>query len=97
MPVDIVIAATGGFTEFLTEKFSAIEGLTKTGSGVAAMAVVAFAYIKMRTIKAVITAAILAGIAVWVISNISWIQERVDGETSTESSIERVAELPPGL
>jgi hypothetical protein len=67
--------------DWLYGKIDEVTALIQAAATVAAVALVVFAYVKTRTLIAVLVAAITAGIFLWSVHNPSWWQDRVGDET----------------
>jgi hypothetical protein len=69
--------------DFLNGKILEVTALVRGASVLGAIVMVAFAYYKMRSLVAVLVAALTAGVFLWTINNTGWWQDRVQDETDT--------------
>lgn len=69
--------------EWLNSKIMEITALVRFGSVLGAILMVAIAYYKVRSVVAVLVAAITAGVFLFTINNTQWWQDRVTEETDT--------------
>lgn len=70
--------------EWLDGKISEVTSLLQAAATVGAIALVIFAYVKTRTLVAVLVAAITAGVFLFSVHNPDWWQSRVGEETEVE-------------
>jgi hypothetical protein len=69
--------------DFLNGKVLEVTALVRGASVLGAIVMVAFAYYKMRSLVAVLVAALTAGVFLWTINNTEWWTDRVEEETDT--------------
>ena len=69
--------------DFLNGKVLEVTALVRGASVLGAIVMVAFAYYKVRSLVAVLVAALTAGVFLWTINNTGWWQDRVQDETDT--------------
>jgi hypothetical protein len=77
--------------EWTSGKILEVTALVRTASVLGAILMVAVAYYKVRSIVALIVAAITAGVFLFTINNVSWWQERVEEESDTLGRTVQVA------
>ena len=86
--------------DFLNEKVLEVTAFVRGASVLGAIVMVALAYYKMRTLVAVLVAALTAGVFLWAINNTSWWSDRVEEETDTglgrNTLVVTAAVTPPG-
>jgi hypothetical protein len=69
--------------DFLNGKVLEVTALVRGASVLGAIVMVAFAYYKVRSLVAVLVAALTAGVFLWTINNTDWWTDRVEEETDT--------------
>lgn len=69
--------------EWTSGKILEVTSLVRTASVLGAILMVAIAYYKVRSIVALIVAAITAGLFLFTINNVDWWEERVTEESDT--------------
>jgi hypothetical protein len=69
--------------DFLNEKVLEVTAFVRGASVLGAIVMVALAYYKVRTLVAVLVAALTAGVFLWAINNTTWWTDRVEEETDT--------------
>jgi|RhiMethySRZTD1v2_1073278.scaffolds.fasta_scaffold942387_2 hypothetical protein len=69
--------------DFLNGKVLEVTALVRGASVLGAIVMVAFAYYKVRSLVAVLVAALTAGVFLWTINNTEWWTDRVEEETDT--------------
>ena len=69
--------------DFLNGKVLEVTALVRGASVLGAIVMVAFAYYRLRSLVAVLVAALTAGVFLWTINNTDWWQARVQDETDT--------------
>ncbi|HEV7762570.1 MAG TPA: hypothetical protein VGO78_26355 [Acidimicrobiales bacterium] len=69
--------------DFLNGKVLEVTALVRGASVLGAIVMVAFAYYKVRSLVAVLVAALTAGVFLWTINNTEWWTDRVQEETDT--------------
>jgi hypothetical protein len=69
--------------DFTSEKILEVTALVRGASVLGAILMVAVAYFKLRSIVAVIVAAITAGVFLFTINNTDWWLDRVEEESDT--------------
>jgi hypothetical protein len=69
--------------DFTSEKILEVTALVRGASVLGAILMVAVAYFKLRSIVAVIVAAITAGLFLFTINNTDWWLDRVEEESDT--------------
>jgi hypothetical protein len=69
--------------DWVSGKVLELTDLVRGASVLGAIVMVAFAYYKVRTLVAVLVAALTAGVFLWTINNVDWWQQRVQEETGT--------------
>jgi hypothetical protein len=69
--------------DFLNGKVLEVTALVRGASVLGAIVMVAFAYYKVRSLVAVLVAALTAGVFLWAINNTEWWVDRVEEETDT--------------
>lgn len=80
--------------EWTSGKILEVTALVRTASVLGAILMVAVAYYKVRSIVALIVAAITAGVFLFTINNVDWWTERVEEESDT---LGRTVEVAPDL
>jgi hypothetical protein len=78
--------------DWTSGKILEVTSLVRTASVLGAIIMVAIAYYKVRSIVALIVAAITAGVFLFTINNVDWWTERVEEESGT---LGRTAEVAP--
>jgi hypothetical protein len=71
--------------DWLNSKIMELTALVRFGSVLGAILMVAIAYYKVRSVVAVLVAAITAGVFLFTINNTQWWTDRVTEETDTGS------------
>lgn len=80
--------------EWLNGKLAELTGTLQVGGTVLAIAIVAYAYAKARTLVALLVAGLTAGVFIWLINSGSgWFSDRVGDETN-EGAHRAVVQLP---
>jgi hypothetical protein len=69
--------------DFVNGKVLEVTALVRGASVLGAILMVAIAYYKVRSLVAVLVAAITAGVFLWTINNTEWWTDRVEEETDT--------------
>jgi hypothetical protein len=69
--------------DFLNGKVLEVTALVRGASVLGAIVMVAFAYYRIRSLVAVLVAALTAGVFLWAINNTDWWVDRVEEETDT--------------
>jgi uncharacterized membrane protein len=69
--------------DWTSGKILEVTALVRTASVLAAILMVSVAYYKVRSIVALIVAAITAGVFLFTINNVDWWTERVEEESDT--------------
>jgi hypothetical protein len=77
--------------DWTSGKILEVTALVRTASVLGAILMVAVAYYKVRSIVALIVAAITAGLFLFTINNVDWWQERVEEESDTLGRTVQVA------
>lgn len=77
--------------DWTSGKILEVTALVRTASVLGAILMVAIAYYKVRSIVALIVAAITAGVFLFTINNVDWWTERVEEETDTLGRTVQVA------
>lgn len=83
--------------DWLQGKILELTDLMRGASILGAIVMVAFAYYKMRTLVALIVAALTAGVFLWTINNLDWWQQRVEEESRTREIWNSVAAFEDDL
>jgi hypothetical protein len=83
--------------EWTNGKILELTALLRGAGVVVAVFMVVYAYIKHRSLVAVLVAAITAGIFLWTINNTDWWQQRVDEESAPVPAVVEVATAPGEL
>ncbi len=69
--------------DWVSGKVVEVTDLVRGASVLGAIVMVAFAYYKVRTLVAVLVAALTAGVFLWTINNVNWWTEKVQEETGS--------------
>ena len=84
------IRAAGGFFDTTNGLIVNTGTLINTGSYVAGAGMVLLAWLKQRTITALVVAGIVAGVALFFIHNIHWTQDKTGGDLTSVGSVSRL-------
>jgi hypothetical protein len=79
--------------DWLNGKIVEVTDLVRGASVLGAIVMVAAAYYKLRSIVALIVAALTAGVFLFAINNIQWFQDRVTEETQSQEIWHRLDEF----
>lgn len=69
--------------DWVSGKVLELTDLVRGASVLGAIVMVAYAYYKVRTLVAVLVAALTAGVFLWTINNTDWWQQRVEEESGS--------------
>jgi hypothetical protein len=81
--------------DWTSGKILEVTALVRGASVLGAILMVAIAYFKLRSIVAVIVAAITAGLFLFTINNTDWWQDRVEEESDTLGRTVQTVEVTP--
>jgi hypothetical protein len=79
--------------DWTNDKISELIALVRGAAVLGAVAMVVYAYLKTRTLIAVLVAALTAGIFLWAINNTDWWERRVGEESGAPAPVVRLARL----
>jgi hypothetical protein len=79
--------------EWTNDKIMELIALVRLAGVLAAVAMVALAYIKTRSLVTVLVAALTAGFFLWTIHSTTWLQERVQDEETRQLPRPAVVEV----
>ena len=81
--------------DWTNDKIVELIDLVRGAAVLGAVAMVVYAYLKTRTLIAVLVAALTAGIFLWAINNTDWWERRVGEETGARAAAVLVARAAP--
>jgi hypothetical protein len=83
--------------EWMNGKIVEVTDLVRGASVLGAIVMVAVAYYKLRSLVALIVAALTAGVFLFAINNITWFQDRVTEETQSREVWNALDEFQEGV